>query len=345
MSHRASITGNGRKLTRKSGAPQARFGLKFRPCPLVLLNFQLYGDAWNVHFIQDDCRSRSDETERKIVVIMSDMVRIRRYTLRVNAGFAPCRLKHSQRGYIGTELLTLANCMANMRGVAPIGEWVAGITPSRMTNRLAFLMRVDGEYTRAKYWQRFRGSRLDCIYRPNPKALFGFDQLPNPWHGRTEEAKDLKCNRILWSRNFFWFAQSYDIRGRTPKGLAIPPKYRELTVSQRTRYGAFCDLPKGFLDWVSGQPQLAKFDVIGAFEPEEETAVQPLRPREKTLFIGCAQSVPLTPRKISPICSERCIVHVKSMATGRHSVPFPACYPRPSNPSANPERSHLAPAL
>jgi hypothetical protein len=26
--------------------------------PRVLLNFQLYGDAWNVHFIQDDCRSR-----------------------------------------------------------------------------------------------------------------------------------------------------------------------------------------------------------------------------------------------------------------------------------------------
>lgn len=26
--------------------------------PRVLLNFQLYGDAWTVHFIQDDCRSR-----------------------------------------------------------------------------------------------------------------------------------------------------------------------------------------------------------------------------------------------------------------------------------------------
>jgi hypothetical protein len=26
--------------------------------PRVLLNFQHYGDAWNVHFIKDDCRSR-----------------------------------------------------------------------------------------------------------------------------------------------------------------------------------------------------------------------------------------------------------------------------------------------
>jgi hypothetical protein len=26
--------------------------------PRVLLNFQLHGDAWTVHFIQDDCRSR-----------------------------------------------------------------------------------------------------------------------------------------------------------------------------------------------------------------------------------------------------------------------------------------------
>jgi hypothetical protein len=25
--------------------------------PRVLLNFQLYGDAWNVHFIKDDCRT------------------------------------------------------------------------------------------------------------------------------------------------------------------------------------------------------------------------------------------------------------------------------------------------
>jgi hypothetical protein len=28
------------------------------PMPRVLLNFQLYGDAWTVHFIQDDCRTR-----------------------------------------------------------------------------------------------------------------------------------------------------------------------------------------------------------------------------------------------------------------------------------------------
>ncbi len=26
--------------------------------PRVLLNFQLYGNAWNVHFIKDDCRSQ-----------------------------------------------------------------------------------------------------------------------------------------------------------------------------------------------------------------------------------------------------------------------------------------------
>jgi hypothetical protein len=114
---------------------------------------------------------------------MSEMVRIRRYTVVANTGFAPCRFSRSHNAYASTDLLTLANCMADMRRVAEVGEWVAGITPSRMTNRLAFLMHVDGEYTRANYWETFRGSRLDCIYRPNPEVSSGFDQLPNPWHG------------------------------------------------------------------------------------------------------------------------------------------------------------------
>ena len=238
------------------------------------------------------------------------MVRIRRYTLAANTGFAPCRFSYSHGACAATDLLTLANCMADMRRVAEIGEWVAGITPSRMTNRLAFLMHIDGDYTRADYWRRFRGSRLDCTYRPNSEAPSGFDQLQNPWHGRTEEAKDLKCDRILWSRNFFWFAQSYDIYRRVPEGLAIPPRYRELAVSQRTMYGAFCLLPKGFLDWVSSRPQLARFDVIGSFEPDTETDILPLRPRDKTSLVGCAQTVPRRPQKPRENITE-CAIHSK----------------------------------
>lgn len=201
---------------------------------------------------------------------MPDLVKIRQYTLAVNTGFAPCCFRHSRRGYISTELLTLANCMADMRRVAEIGEWVAGITPSRMTNRLAFLMRVDGEYTRADYWHIFQGSRLDCIYRPNLDSPSGFDQLPNPWHGRTEKAKDLKCNRILWSQTFFWFAQSYDLRNKTPTGLAVPARYRDVAVSRRSMYGTFCKLPAEFVEWVARQPRVNTFAVIGEFDRQTD---------------------------------------------------------------------------
>ena len=36
----------------------------FSTCPRVLLYFELYGDAWNVHFSQDGCRSPSGSRTR-----------------------------------------------------------------------------------------------------------------------------------------------------------------------------------------------------------------------------------------------------------------------------------------
>lgn len=99
----------------------------------------------------------------------------------------------------------------------------------------------------------------------------------------------MKCNRILWSRNFFWFAQSYDIHDKTPKGLAIPPEYCGLTVSHRTMYGAFCYLPKKFLGWVSSQPQLPQFNVIRAFETEYIIAISALKSRDKVSTVRSTQ--------------------------------------------------------
>jgi Nucleotide modification associated domain 2 len=200
---------------------------------------------------------------------MSKTVTIRRYTVEVNSGFAPCRFMHSNGTYVPTNVMTLANCMADMRQVVQVGEWVAGVTPNRMTNRLAFLMKVDGEYTRAEYWAKYEGSRLDCIYRPNPKAKCSFEQLPNPWHGADEQAKDMKCHRILWSTKFYWFAQSYNKRTKAPHGLQLPPEYLKLALSQRSRYGVFCELPESFLRWVSEQPQLDSFNVLDGNESQE----------------------------------------------------------------------------
>ena len=197
---------------------------------------------------------------------MADTITIRLYTLNVNTGFAPCCSAHSTNGYRSTALVTLANCMADMRGVVKKGEWVAGVTPNRMTNRLAYLMRVDGVYARDEYWKKFQGSRLDCVYRPNPMAPRGFDQLRNPWHGAEAKRRDMKSDRILWSETFFWFAQSYDSYNKAPQGLVLPSKYGALRRSHRSRYGRFVTVPRHFLDWVARQRQLQRFKVIGMFE-------------------------------------------------------------------------------
>jgi hypothetical protein len=42
-----------------------------------------------------------------------------------------------------SEVLSLANCKPPIRDVAKPGEWVAGVTPTRMQLRLAYVMRVD----------------------------------------------------------------------------------------------------------------------------------------------------------------------------------------------------------
>lgn len=209
-------------------------------------------------------RVTGSESRCKLGVIMSKTVRIRRYTVAVNSGFAPCRFMHSNGTYVPTNLMTLANCMAAMRRVVQVGEWVAGVTPKRMTmpSKLAFLLKVDGEYTREEYWDKYEGSRLDCIYRPNPKAKFDFEQLPNPWHGADEQALDMKCHRILRSTNFYWFAQSYTRRTKAPQGLPLPPEYGKLALSQRSMFGVFCELPESFLQWVSERPQLDSFIVL-----------------------------------------------------------------------------------
>jgi len=199
---------------------------------------------------------------------MADTLTIRLYSLMVNTGFAPCRFAHSSNGYRSTALVTLANCMADMRRVVKKGEWVAGVTPNRMTNRLAYLMRVDGVYPRDMYWKKFEGSRIDCVYRPNPRAPHGFDQLRNPWHGAEEKRRDMKSNQVLWSKTFFWFAQSYDCDSKAPHGLALPSKYGALRRSHRSRYGMFVKVPRHFLDWVARQPRLQTFKVIDNFGAE-----------------------------------------------------------------------------
>jgi len=205
---------------------------------------------------------------------------------------------HSNGAYAPTNLMTLANCMADMRRVVHVGEWVAGVTPKRRTipSKLAFLMKVDGECRREEYWEEFEGSRLDCIYRPNQKAKFGFEQLPNPWHGADELAMDMKCHRILCSTKFYWFAQSYNRKTKAPQGLPLLPEYPEygkLALSQRSMYGGFCELPETFLQWVSEQDQLDS-DSFSVLDGKKSLETLPDCPRT-----SCVRASPIatTPKR------------------------------------------------
>jgi hypothetical protein len=153
------------------------------------------------------------------------------------------------------EVLSLANCKPLIRDVADVGEWIAGVTPTRMELRLAYLMRVGERITRSQYWARYKNSRFDSIYKP--KADGGWLPLDNPWH-RDEEsfARDLSCDWVLLSTEFYVFANSYSNRETAPGGLPLPDEYSDLARGGMRAYGHLIELPDSFLLWIQKQPRL-----------------------------------------------------------------------------------------
>jgi hypothetical protein len=190
-------------------------------------------------------------------------MRIRAYTLDVHVGHAPCWMYDPARN---CELLTLANCKPLIRDVASEGEWIAGVTPTRMGHRLAYLMRVGERITRFQYWERYKDSRLDSIYRP--KANGGWKQLKNPWHFNEESfTRDLSSDWVLLSRDFYVFANSYSGSETNPRGLVLPDEYSELARGGMRGYGHFIDLPDTFLPSIQklARLELADFRVLRDF--------------------------------------------------------------------------------
>ena len=182
-------------------------------------------------------------------------MRIRAYTLDVHVGHAPCWMYEKSRE---CEILSLANCKPLIREVAPIGEWIAGITPARMTMRLAYLMQVDERIRRTEYWKRYKTSRFDAIYKPttNSKWL----QLRNPWHSDEDCARDLSSDWVLLSKSFYVFANSYLESQKNPSGLELPEEFSQLARSGMRGYGHFIEVPDSFLPWIRTQPKLALAD-------------------------------------------------------------------------------------
>jgi len=184
-------------------------------------------------------------------------MKIRAYTLTVHAGHAPCWMHDKSENL---ELLTLANCKPQIRDAASVGEWIAGVTPKAMGCRLAYLMQVGERLTRTEYWERYKQSRHDSIYKPQARG--GWKQLKNPWHFDNESQKhDLSSDWVLLSTEFFVFANSYEGEAGV-RGLALPDMYSELSKEGMRAYGHFIELPDAFLPWVQEQPRLMLGDFV-----------------------------------------------------------------------------------
>lgn len=182
-----------------------------------------------------------------VCAVRKPSIPLRAYTLTVNVNHAPHVGMHD-----GRLLLTLANCKPGIRQTARKGDWIVAITPREMGYRLAYLMRVGGVWTRAEYWQKFKRSREDSIYKPTTDGRFRL--LKNPFHDASNHARDTKCNLVLWSDVFYYFAEPYDIGENDPHGLILDKKYKNLCRSMRTRYGFLLDVPADFVRWVKRQP-------------------------------------------------------------------------------------------
>ena len=185
-------------------------------------------------------------------------MRIRAYTLTVHVGHAPCWMYDKDRG---CEILSLANCKPMIRQAAHenagknTGEWIAGVTPTRMGLRLAYLMRVTKAIPRSTYWARYKESRFDSIYKPNGDS--GWIPLENPWHTDEESfARDLSSDWVLLSTEFYVFANSYSEHDKTPHGLHLVPEYCALARGGMQGPGHFIEVPDSFLSWIKEQPRL-----------------------------------------------------------------------------------------
>ena len=185
-------------------------------------------------------------------------MRGRAYTLTVHAGHAPCWMRDEKQR---REVLSLANCKPQIRSAAPVGEWVAGITPKDMGCMLAYLMKVGERLTRTEYWARYERTRHDCIYKPLARG--GWRQLKNPWHVDEKSKKDdLSSGWVLLSTEFMVFANSYREGTTKADGLCLRDEYPALSKEGMRGPGHFIDLPDSFLQWVQKQPKLELADFV-----------------------------------------------------------------------------------
>jgi hypothetical protein len=126
-------------------------------------------------------------------------MRLYSYIVSFDGGFAPC---------VSGPLCTLACCKPRIRATTQYGDWIAGMTAKEYgSGRLIYVMRVERAFTFAEYHSDSKlRARLDNIYRP--KAIGGYTQLENDFHGSQSIRKDLSVDRVLASGTFIYFGDT-----------------------------------------------------------------------------------------------------------------------------------------
>lgn len=170
------------------------------------------------------------------------------YVVTHDTGFSP----NPFHGYC-----TLACCKPAIRRTAEKGDWVVGLTPKSLGNRIVYFMRVDeSPKTYAEYWsdRRFIAKRPrfdsgvlakcgDNIYEPNGSD---YRQLRSTHSNGEEEdadnkAHDLRGEHVLVSDTFAYY-------GSKPREL--PPELAPLIAKRGHRCRFSDDVIGAFLSFI-----------------------------------------------------------------------------------------------
>ena len=160
-------------------------------------------------------------------------------------------------------ILTLATCKPGMRRNTKIGHWIAGWTSKNMDHnptevgqeKLIYLAKVTDKITIAEYWEKYPQKRPvytddttilerygDNIYQPCTTAPDGFIQIKNPFHGESKKAKDLRGEKVLICKEFYYFS--------CLNPLEIPTVIRPNIPNVLTSYGVITEDASGFINYV-----------------------------------------------------------------------------------------------
>lgn len=150
---------------------------------------------------------------------------------------------------------TLACCKPAIRRSARPGDWVVGVTPKRLGNRLAYAMQVQEVLTFDEYWKdrRFRRKRPrwapgrslverrgDNCYKPTGNQTFR--QLPSTHWDRVNKredaqakAKDLRGKHVLVARRFSYFGERARALPAELSFVRLPARFHRVNFSQEEK--------------------------------------------------------------------------------------------------------------